>query len=247
MAAPCSSHSHTWARFKSIIAKPDAIILSHQRSGTHFLQASLASHPRVHPRGEFLLQLKKRVKAGATSDTFNSEEGFVFRNKPERLNIGIVMYSQMPLFEPICGTLHDYPIIHLLRDPRAVALSILQMEADRLAHGSAYRAHYHLNEVPPPQGNRTSNGLEELTKQVASVQADFRQRHSMHPRMLTVTYEELTANQQVNALSGENSEKLLGFLGLPFVALQNSLRKSASGDGSSDSIWVKPPRPAIQS
>jgi hypothetical protein len=43
------------------LAKPDVIILSHQRSGTHFLESSLAAHPRIHKRGKCVMQYERRA------------------------------------------------------------------------------------------------------------------------------------------------------------------------------------------
>jgi len=144
MATCPQNEEINWSLFREIVDKPDVVILSHQRSGTHFLQASLASHPKVRPRGEFLLQLKKKVKSSeAKMSALSQVESPVFRNQTGMLNIGIVMYSQMALFEPICGELCSYPVIHLTRNPWNVAQSIVQMKADRQSLGEAYRAHYH--------------------------------------------------------------------------------------------------------
>jgi hypothetical protein len=90
---------------------PEVIILSHQRSGTHFFQSCLMSHPKIRGRGECFDRYEKarlsRVECG-------SEDLALFRNESGKINVGILMYNQIPSFESWFGVLRGYKLIHLI-------------------------------------------------------------------------------------------------------------------------------------
>ena len=120
---------------------PDVVILSHPRSGTHFLEASLANHPKIHKRGECFLRYERLI-AKERSEQVREMQKFprrflrVLTNRPNRLNIAILMYRKMSFFTDILQfSLADLKLIHLLRNPRHVAISCAQMETDRLHFG----------------------------------------------------------------------------------------------------------------
>lgn len=210
-----------------MIDTPQFIILGHQRSGTHFLQSLISSHPSVHGRGEFILHYK-RLNARAEFEEMAGSERFryVFQNMPGYINVGIVMYSQMGLFEELCGSLKSQRVIHLLRDPLAVALSVAQMKADREALGEKFKAHYRMGESMPTTAPVALESIAETEQRVAALQAEYRQKLAFNESVLTVKYDEMTLNQQVNELAPETSKKLLDFIGLDYRPLRTQLQKT---------------------
>lgn len=197
---------------------PDFVILSHPRGGTHFLQASLASHPRVHGRGECILaRIRGKEPAGP----------YIFQNKPGCLNCAIVMYQHAADFEDLCGPLGEFKLIHLLRGAGDVAMSVAQMEADRAVLGEAYKAHHRIFRPAPEHAPISARRVRALQAEIASLQKEMTDELRDHPRLLTITYEELTHGGQVNELAGQAAASLLDFLGLEHLPLKNTLRKSA--------------------
>jgi len=138
----------------AVIEKPDVIILSHPRSGTHFLQASLASHPKVHVRDEFM-RIYARTGLDELKNLINFK-GRIYANTPRRLNIGIIMYQDVPEFEKRFGPLYQAKIIHLVRDPRRVARSFAQMWADLILNKVDYQYHTNLEQSPRPKAPLTA-------------------------------------------------------------------------------------------
>lgn len=210
----------------SVIEPPHAIILSHQRSGTHLLQAALASHPRVHGRGEFILQYRRR---GREPRSANSSDIYV--NRPGLVNLGIVMYSECDIFQNVCARLDTMKIIHLLRNPRDVARSVAQMEADRVKLGPDFKAHYTLDEVPHAPAVSSEELRVAIQAKVAAEQEHFMAQMDGHPRLFVVTYEDLTGGKQTNALARTLAEPILNFIGLEYRPLTCNLRKSAPSHG----------------
>ncbi|HEX2853972.1 MAG TPA: sulfotransferase [Opitutaceae bacterium] len=207
------------------IDKPDAIILSHQRSGTHFLQACLASHPDVAARDECFMHFRK-LSTGERGEREARLISYRLRNEPGRCNLAIVMYSQVPLLEEFCCALTDLKIIHLVREPRAVAMSFAQMRADKAEMGEHYRPHYAVNETPH-RACPVKEAVDRLEREISAQQAHFHQVLAAHLDVLTVTYEELTGNQQTQTLSPTHARRILSFLGLAEAPLVNQLRKTS--------------------
>ncbi|MEO6523832.1 MAG: sulfotransferase domain-containing protein [Mucilaginibacter sp.] len=112
---------------------PQVIILSTQRSGTHLLESFLKHHPNLHGRGEMFLRY--------------SREGFAGENVREKINVAILMYNQLKIFKNVGGELAACKIIHLLRDPKNVALSRCQARSDKAYYGDKYRAHLSVGEM----------------------------------------------------------------------------------------------------
>ncbi len=233
--------------------KPDAIILSHPRSGTHFLQASLASHPRVHPRNEFLRRLGRDA-----SDRFRHflySERHIYSNKPGHFNIGIVMYQDLAAFEQLICPLQQIKVIHLIRNANRVAKSFAQLWADNLNYGKDHRNHYdtqhkalphvlltasHVKEVLVEMGGQYASlahatdensldvRLSQLAKAIEFMQQQYRILLNKHPAVMEVSYDDLTGNAQTNQLSSEFSTAILKFLGLSRCILTNDLQKTGS-------------------
>lgn len=207
-----------------VLSRPDAIILSYQRSGTHFLQSMLASHPKVHARGEFVLRYR-RMNQKPSQPVTDPLPPYLYSNHPSAFNIAIVMYSQVSTFEAHCGSLLSLKIIHLLRNPKQVARSIAQMEADRKQYGSEFRAHFRLNETPPPPAQLPNTSFENLERKVRAAQDTYTETLRRHENVLTVSYESLTNNAETNELSASIASPILSFLGLPYAQLSCDLKK----------------------
>lgn len=207
--------------------KPDAIILGHQRSGTHLLLTALASHPGIHGRGECLLKYKESFAGADLALDFPEDQRYVLNNKPGFLNIAIVMYSQVALFEKLCGPLSGR-IIHLLREPAKVALSMAQKDADRDRYGRAVRAHYRRDEAVPEHAPVSPERMAKFLGWVVAGQRKYAEALRGRPDVLTVSYEELTGDREVRTLAPAVGARLLGFLGLDVRPLATPLRKTGT-------------------
>jgi hypothetical protein len=210
-----------------VFEKPDVIILSQQRSGTHLLLSLLASHPSVHGRGECVLTYERHTKYKHLMLTIPEKTPFIFTNNPHHLNIAIIMYCNIPLFEKLCGSLLATKTIHLLRDAKDVALSIAQMEADRTRHGVAFKAHYRVHQEQPAHSPISLARVDRLQKWTTNVQHEYVRILKSHPDVMTITYEEMTNRKQINELSGCLATKVLDFLGLESFGLKTTLKKTA--------------------
>lgn len=189
---------------------PQVIILSTQRSGTHLLQSFLSRHPMINGRGEMFLRYMRT--------------GNLDSNLDGRINVGILMYSEIAVFLKMVESLDndlDLKIIHLLRDPGNVALSRLQMEADKKMLGSSYQAHFHTTEQEDnykkfinARKALDSSRLDVITKQVTHDQYQFTEMLKDTPH-LQLYYEEIAPdNKPVEQLNKATRNKLFNFLGL---------------------------------
>ena len=154
------------------------------------------------------------------------------RNKLDCLNVAIVMYGQVPRFEALCAPLSDCRIIHLLRHPKNVALSVAQLRADHDRYPDL-QAHYRKDEMPPPHAPASAELAERYFEKVSRLQQVFHARFSDHANVLTVSYEEMTQDREISELPEAVTVRLLDFLGLRYRSLTNGLRKTGStGAGS---------------
>jgi hypothetical protein len=197
---------------------PDAVILSHPRSGTHFLLSSLASHPKIHGRGEFI----RRYQRGQRTDS----DPPVFSNLADHMNIAIVMYVQAARFERLCCPFSNCKIIHLLRNPRDVAVSLLQMQVNKERLGSAFRAHYRVHDPPLENAPIDEAAVENRGQLVRNIQQVYIDLFKSHRDLLTISYDEITNNAQVNTFPEPIAARLLAFLGLSYAPLTTTLRKT---------------------
>lgn len=207
---------------------PDLVIFSHQRSGTHFLQASLASHPEIDPRGEIVLKFKKvRDRLIVNSALANAIRSLTDVN-PGRISVGIVMYSQLELFEKLFGSLMNFKVIHLTRNPAHVARSLVQMQADKAAFGARYRAHYSVKEAMHSPAPISEIQIQAKAERIMLLQRFYASLIEGHPDALTVSYESLCQNRQVNQLPDKSARQLLEFIDIPYQVLTNTLQKTGS-------------------
>jgi len=208
----------------NIFDQPDVIILSTQRSGTHFLESSLASHPLIHKRGECVLRY--RLDGANPKLDAVHRQGRIFTNRPNRTNLAIVMYSEVALLEKLCGPLEKQKIIHLLRDPESVARSVLQKDANKNKYQERYRAHYKLNEKVLPDVAFDRAKVKPLTRQIAAEQKKFIRRLKGHPHLFVIHYEDIAGQGEVNILPKKFTREILKFLQLPYHPLSNDLKKT---------------------
>lgn len=225
MAKPTSAHgTHASPDNRLVFDRPDAVILSHQRSGTHFLLATLASHPKIAGRGECVLGYRRYLSTGRINPAMSNN----FKNQPHKLNIAIVMYSQVSLFEQLCGSLFNFKIIHLLRNPHATALSLAQWHADRDYGRGEYLPHYRVGQMMPQPRPISMQKVALLEKQIVEVQKRYLRKTNIYCDVLQVAYEDLTQNQQTNRLDQYWARVLLEFLGCDDAPLTNSLQKTGT-------------------
>jgi len=205
---------------------PQLIILSRQRSGTHFLESCVASHPKVRGRGECFIRYKKRLLGIITPNDIPRRDWVVFENQVDRLNIGILMYDHVPFFELHFGPLRDHKIIHLLRNPVAIANSEAQKLANREYYKEGYASHYRINQTPPPNRPFDPRLAEEMCRAIRQDQTIFAERLTTYPRVLTITYESITGNCHASNILQTAAETLLNFLNLEPHPLSTTLQKT---------------------
>jgi len=151
-----------------------------------------------------------------------------FLNKPGHINLAIVMYPMVNLFEKLCGPLRDYRILHLTRDPRAVVRSLVQAEADKKAYGSAFKAHFRVSENPPPHAPISLVGIDKRIRRIAGLQTRYTRKLKKYKNVFTVTYESLTGDQEIAEIPEAIASKMLSYLGLDFAKLATDLQKTGT-------------------
>jgi hypothetical protein len=210
---------------------PQVIILSYPRSGTHFLESALASHPQIRTRGECFLRYRRRLLDSAHPEHFFRPDSVVYTNSPDKVNIGILMYNVVEFFNEYCGSLTDYRIIHLLRNPRDAAISVLQMRANRAHYGNAYAVHYRIGQVVPPHCPYDVNEVELLEHQIAAEQAKFLLLLRDQQNVLELVYDALLSSHDCDDMPRNIAETILNFLDLPPMPLRTSLQRTGTFGG----------------
>ena len=207
----------------TIFEVPDVIILGQPRSGTHFLEESLASHPQIRGRGECFLRYQRFLAQGVSIEPIKKR---LFINKRHRVNVGILMYYLVDFFTKKFGAISDYRILHILRNPRDIAVSVAQMEADRLHFGRDYRVHRKLHHPAPVHAPILIQKVKEIEAKAMQMQQGFCRRLGSLPNVLTIDYDIITAGRQTNKLPEKYARLLLDFLHLPYHPLENALQKT---------------------
>lgn len=192
---------------------PDFLIFSTQRSGTHLLESFLKGHPQVNGRGEFVLRYKRT--------------GILEKNIENKLNLGIVMYNQMDVFQHLNGSLTAGKIIHLLRNAEDVALSQRQMHADKMKFGSSYKAHHSAKADAKDNyiyANRDKVSILELQERIEHIksQQDYYCSALRPIPHLEIHYEDFVPhNTSVAILNKITFEKISDFMGLKKIPNKN--------------------------
>jgi hypothetical protein len=137
------------------------------------------------------------------------------------------MYAQFRSFQEICGDIFNFKVIHLLRAPAQAAHSRAQMEADREFWGTRFKAHRAFYEPPQQHLPISRDRVQALSAKIERDQEHFRNLLINHPSIITISYEELTNNLQIDRLCKTTALHLLNFLGLEYSPLKTKLKKTA--------------------
>ena len=121
-------------------------------------------------------------------------------------------------------------VIHLLRDPRGVALSQARNRIDQRIHGDRHRAHFRVGDEPPEIYEVDLEAIEKRTINIAAQQKEFT-RMLRRKTVYTVTYEELTRNQSIETAPEGFARPLLDFLGVEHRRLRTTFAKSGPVPG----------------
>lgn len=187
--------------------KPDIVILSSMRCGTHLLQSLLGSHPDINIMGEIFLQLSRGREVPPVV------EG--------KVNICILMYYQMKTFEQYNGSLKKFRVIHLKRDPLRAAISIIQRKVDKEKFGSQHSAHAHkstIDEYNKIRGNITKENYNEIHKMKDEYKylLDYYSKYLVNYNVdyINVNYEDFVDEEKsIDTLNKEVADKILNFIG----------------------------------
>jgi hypothetical protein len=137
------------------------------------------------------------------------------------------MYPNVPFFtNELRFSFSSVKIIHMLRNPRHVAISCAQMEADRFHFGDRFKAHYKLNQPAHEHVPITEKRIQEIEQDVIVFQNNFSEKLKNHPDVLTISYDDVTKNKQMNEIPERLASVWLNFLGLNPFPLKNSLKKT---------------------
>lgn len=196
----------------------DFIIACHQRSGSHFLQTCLGSHTNISCFGEVV---------GAIAS------GREFIEETPRSNVrgAIVMYNQ---WERVIDQVHFDKIIHLVRDPKKTAYSVVRNRRDKEVRREAHRAHYRVGDPLPPLYDASSEEVMAWEGQIQSSRTWFEDIHRGWPT-LTVAYEALTSDRSTEILPREETRRILDFLGVEYQDLSTRLIKGGPTEPNSES------------
>lgn len=201
---------------------PDVLIISYPRSGTHFLESALKSHPQIRGRGECFLRYFRHFSGDTLVKHHDSD---LFTNVPTRVNLGILMYGLVDYARINIGEISNQRIVHLLRDPISVAKSEVQKRANRLHYG-VYSSHYRIGSPPPPNRPIAMTDVLSIAELVNAEQLHYRDRLRCYPKVLTITYEELTNNLQTFVIPDDISYRILDFLGIERSQLRTHYLKT---------------------
>jgi hypothetical protein len=183
------------------LAYRDFAIVCHQRSGSHFLATAINSHPEVHCQGELLQLLIEPDKAYAA----------VCHVATGTVNGAIIMYDQW-IMANVLGIVPP-KVIHLLRDPRRTALSVIRNEAS--SRDPWYDPHRYRHVPGIPAAREPSIGAAGLAAWTAYIQHQQNEFHrSLPASRLQVTYEELCGDRDVHAIDPGVANQIVDFLGV---------------------------------
>jgi hypothetical protein len=184
------------------IKLPEVIIFTIQRSGSHLLLDLLESHPDINGRRELFYNRTERRQL-----ELPYVEG--------KVNVAILHYGQLDNFYYFGGELKKVKIIHLLRNPRNVAISILQLVADRKLNKNI-KGH---QEVRKYYGERAEIDVSQLpdriSKTIEKQNAEIEMLKDMEH--LQIRYEDFVPDEKsIEYLDDDIAKRILDFIGLEY-------------------------------
>lgn len=197
--------------------KLDFIIACHQRSGSHFLQTCLHSHTGIWCFGE-------------VANIALNKEQLIKHASQGRVTGGIVMYNQ---WERVADNVQFDKVIHLVRDPKKTAYSVVRNKRDKEIRRDEHRAHFRDGDALPPLYDAPPEDVVEWENRIVSSRAWFEGIVEEWPT-LTVTYEFLTQDRSTKILPREQAGRILGFLGVEYQDLSTRLVKSGPPGSSTE-------------
>jgi hypothetical protein len=193
----------------------EVIIFSNQRSGSHLLLNALKQHPKIKGRRELYYSLRE----GRDEEQLH---GYV----DGKVNIAILHYNQLDNFYKAGGSLENVKIMLLLRNPRNVAISTLQLMADRklnkniLGHGK----------VDKEYGKRGVIDESKIPHRISvTIERQNAQKEMLRDiNHFVINYEDFVPNEKnIEYLDDKVAKKILNFIGLEFKKrLYTNLRKT---------------------
>ena len=189
----------------------DFVLITTERSGSHLLMSLLSSHPLIRTHGEILLngRVPRRIEGRKVGATIHYGQ---WKRRPSAIDF------------------KKTKVIHLLRDPRGVALSQARNRIDQRIHGDRHRAHFRVGDEPPEIYEVDLEAIEKRTINIAAQQKEFT-RMLRRKTVYTVTYEELTRNQSIETAPEGFARPLLDFLGVEHRRLRTTFAKSGPVPG----------------
>jgi hypothetical protein len=199
------------------LAYRDFAIVCHQRTGSHLLATALDSHPEIHCQGELLQLFLEPHKLYAP----------VCQVATGVKNGAIIMYNQWEI--ALALGLVPRKIIHLQRNSRRTAYSIIRDEQHLSLHGPRHRPHalrasgaQEARDYPVDEKQ-----LSDLERLIAHAQQEF--GRVLPADCLDISYEELCLDRDVQQLEPTPAGRLIDFLGVASVGdLTTSLAKTSA-------------------
>jgi hypothetical protein len=205
------------------------VILSQQRSGTHFLLSLLGSHPRVKGFGELLEPRSsvgfypyRNARAEQDASLLGPDKAFaVWRDYLAQLTAGlhastcpvaIVMYNQLgTLPRPLAEHVFRFPVVHLIRR------NLLRTHLSDHINRTTDKPPHTRKESPLSRVSLPVDGLvDELRNRAAVIETH--RRLLRDKRHIEVSYEALCADPE--------TRRITDFLGIEPLPLSTTLRRS---------------------
>lgn len=185
-----------------MIKLPEVIIFSTQRSGTHLLLDLLDSHPDINGRGEMFLHYRIGKK--------------ITPHVEGKVNVAILHYGHLNEFYELGGSLKEIKIIYLSRNPRNIAISKLQLIADRKIDASI-KGHKRVGREYGERGKIDEGLIDIRISEVKKKQKKQREllRDIKH---LQINYEDFVPDEKnIEYLDDNVAKKILDFIGLKHI------------------------------
>lgn len=210
-----------------------AVILSHERSGSHLLGYALGSHPDVCYIDELTRYIRARnlTRFQSAGDVREFLLGIQRSRCPDSLLLVDVKYGMVRFNrEPLEEFLRQSTTIHLYRtDYRAWWYSRQHAEVRRWRKSAEYADGVERTEIKerPPAPKIVWNQMY-FRQAVQHLRAQ--QNHFAWLATYSLTYEDLTKGREVKVLPAREARLLCSILGIPNLPLRAQTRKMSPDD-----------------